>query len=494
MLTQRLKNALHNKNQPVDPHAELQEVLGGVGLSSADAGGTITFVGADPLVPSTLSLASAPGIALVAKSVGIAKLWQLRGGPGQDISMDLRKAPHRLCPFYDHEWETLNGLLPVAYWDPVPEPVSMPRFYRTADHRHLMSVAIYPKLKTDLLRLVDATDSVESVGRAIGKWRSADLEEAAAAAGVGLTKALSLEELMSERQFTEVLADMPLIEIEKIGDSDPEPLPAGGTAPLAGIRALGHAHVIAGAGIGRTLALHGADVLNVWDTREIELSWLYHTSNVGVRSALLDVKSADGTAKIHQLLRDADLFYANRRPGYLDRHGLSPAAAAAIRPGIIHVSNSLYGRTGPWADRIGFDQNAGVAAGMAVLEGSLEEPQLPFIGVVNDWIMPWMSTVGIAAALQRRATEGGSYRVHVCLTRIALWTMSLGLFDKDFVAETIGRDDEHRYLDPDIFTMNGPAGRYQGVTDQVRMSQTPGRYPFGLMPLGADRPEWLYSG
>ncbi|MFI6167458.1 hypothetical protein ACIBCN_11780 [Nocardia sp. NPDC051052] len=50
-------------------------------------------------MPSTLSLASAPGIALVAKSVGMAKLWRLRGGPGQDISMDLRKAPHRLdCP------------------------------------------------------------------------------------------------------------------------------------------------------------------------------------------------------------------------------------------------------------------------------------------------------------------------------------------------------------------------------------------------------------
>lgn len=491
MLTERLEKVLHNKNQSVDPHAELQEVLEGVGLTAEDSGGKITFVGADPVVSSTLSLASSPGIALVAKSVGMAKLWQLRGGPGQDISMDLRKAPHRLCPFYDGKWEKLNGLLPMAYWDLVPESVSMPRFYRTADDRHMMSVAIYPKLKTDLLRMLDATDSVESVGRQIGKWRSADLEEAAAAAGVVLTKALSLEELMAERQFTEVLAKMPLIEIEKIGDSDPEPLPVGGAAPLDGIRALGHAHIIAGAGIGRTLALHGADVLNVWDARELELSWLYYTSNVGVRSSLLDFKSSEGAAKMRDLLRQADIFYANRRPGYLDRHGLSPAEAAAVRPGIIHVGNSLFGQTGPWADRVGFDQNAGVATGMTVLEGSLDAPELPFIGVVNDWIMPWMSTVGIAAALQRRAVEGGSYRVHVSLARVALWTLSLGIFEKQYVADTIGSSEDHRYLDPDIFTLDGPAGRYQGVTEQVQMSQTPGQYPFGLMPRGSGRPEWL---
>ncbi|MFI5779489.1 hypothetical protein [Nocardia sp. NPDC051570] len=164
MLNQRLKNALHNKNQPVDPHAELRDVLGDVGLAAEDSGGEITFVGADPIVPRTLSLASAPGIAQVAKSVGMAKLRQLRGGPGQDISMDLRKAPHRLCPFYEGKWEKLNGLLPVAYWDALPpDSVSMPLFYRTADDRHMMSVAIYPKLETDLLRLLDATDSVESV-------------------------------------------------------------------------------------------------------------------------------------------------------------------------------------------------------------------------------------------------------------------------------------------------------------------------------------------
>ena len=57
---------------------------------------------------------------------------------------------------------------------------------------------------------------------------------------------------------------MPLITVEKIGESDPVPLKASGNLPLSGIRALGMAHVIAGGAMGRDLALYGADVLNIW--------------------------------------------------------------------------------------------------------------------------------------------------------------------------------------------------------------------------------------
>jgi hypothetical protein len=60
----------------------------------------------------------------------------------------------------------------------------------------------------------------------------------------------STEEFLETTQYQDVLADLPLIEIEKIGDSAPEPLPAGALQPLDGIGALGLGHVIAGAGIG----------------------------------------------------------------------------------------------------------------------------------------------------------------------------------------------------------------------------------------------------
>ncbi|MDL9946194.1 hypothetical protein QSJ19_11415 [Gordonia sp. ABSL11-1] len=81
----------------------------------------------------------------------------------------------------------------------------------------------------------------------------------------------------------------------------------------------------------------------------------------------------------------------------------------------------------------------------------------------------------------RRAEEGRSYRVHVSLTRAALWIVGMGIFDKDYATHTAGRrratstvmSISHVYLDPETFTADTPLGRYQGVTEQVYMSATP---------------------
>ncbi|RKN77397.1 carnitine dehydratase [Streptomyces klenkii] len=490
-LTHKIKAAL---DKPVtggtgddfDIHTALDDVLGGVGLSEQDAGGTVSFTGADPVVPSALRLAAAPALGLTAKSVALAKLWQHRGGPGQDISMDLRKAPHRLCPFYDGKWEKLNGY-PVTAPD---DPFAL-SFYRAGDGRWVMPLNVYPALKSRTLKLLGAPDDALAVANAIARWDGADLERAGADAGVVMPMLRGTREFLGTRQYRDVLAGMPLIEIEKIGDSDPEPLPPGATQPLDGVRALGLGHVIAGAAIGRTMAQHGADALNIWRPGQFENDILYYTAQVGVRSATLDhARDPQAAATLRELLRGADVFYANHRAGYLERMGLSPQEAAAIRPGIIHATVSLHGQHGPWAGRVGFDQTAGCVSGMMNLEGTDDNPALPPIKVVNDYLVPWLATTGIIAALMRRATEGGSYRVHVSLTRVALWILSLGILDKDYARELAGTGERHAYLDPDTFTADTPCGRYQGVTDQVVMSETPGAFRTILMPRGAGRPEW----
>ncbi|NUS90974.1 MAG: carnitine dehydratase, partial [Nocardia sp.] len=94
-LTERLTAALAAPatDAAFDPHAELSELLAGIGMSSGDTGGAILFRGADPVVPSTLRLGGAAAIALAAKSAAIAALWRRRGGPGQDNTVDLRTAP-----------------------------------------------------------------------------------------------------------------------------------------------------------------------------------------------------------------------------------------------------------------------------------------------------------------------------------------------------------------------------------------------------------------
>jgi crotonobetainyl-CoA:carnitine CoA-transferase CaiB-like acyl-CoA transferase len=488
-LTDRLRAAHeHRATAPVfDLLGALDEVLAPLELAAADCGGQVRHVGADPVVKSPLRIGGAATIALLAKSIAAAAFHRWRGGPGQDIACDLRRAPHRLSPFYDSKWERL-GRYPVRPTLEVGNIMSAV-FFRTGDSRWVLPQASYANLRLRAQQLLGVPLTYEAVAGAIGKWNGPELEQAGAAAGLVMPMVRTLPELLKEAHYREVLADMPLIEVSRIGDSERVPLQPLRPLPFSGYRALGMGHVIAGAGLGRSLALHGADVLNLWRPGEGEHEPVYASANVGVRSAWLDPRK--DRPLLLELLRGSDVFFHNRRLAFMEEIGLTPEDAARERPGIIYVSLTLHGLRGPWADRPGFDQTAGCVSGIMALEGSPEQPQLPPIAVVNDYLVSWLAQVGVVAAVRRRAAEGGSYHVHVSLTRVALWTLSLGIFDKDWAHRTAESGDEHRYLDPETFTAATPLGDYQGVTEQVTMSLTPGRYDPVLVPRGASRLEWL---
>ena len=69
--------------------------------------------------------------------------------------------------------------------------------------------------------------------------------------------------------------------------------------------------------------------------------------------------------------------------------------------------------------------------------------------------------------------------------------LSLGIFDKDYAKATAGSTVEHKYVAPDLFTAETPLGTYQGMTDQVVLSRTPGAFRTVLAPRGSSKPEWL---
>lgn len=470
-----------------DPHAELREVLAPLGFTPEDSGGAITFLKRDPLLPSSIRIGGAAAVALTQQSVLAAKLWRMRAGLGQDITVDLGQAIRRLAPASELRWETLNGY-PADMADRLVG--SYLGFYPTRDGRHVIPANIYPGLKSKMLAVLDCADSPEALGRAIARHTADELEELGERHGIVFAKVRSVEEFVAEPVF-EHLASRPLIEIEKVADTPPEPLPDWGTQPLSGIRALGMGHVIAGAGIGRSLAALGADVLNVWRVLEFEMDSLVATANVGVRSTRLNVRGTDGQATLHALLRDADVFYANRRPGLLTELGVDAHQAIGLRPGLVHVTASCHGDTGPWANRVGFDQVAGTVTGMVAAEGTLDQPKLPPTSIINDYLVAWLGATGALAALIRRATEGGSYRVHVSLTRAAMWASTLGFFDWGYVHRAVGSGGEHELLDPQLFTSLTPLGLYQGVTENVTLSRTPHHYLNVLSPRGADQPAWL---
>jgi len=85
-------------------------------------------------------------------------------------------------------------------------------------------------------------------------------------------------------------------------------------------------------------------------------------------------------------------------------------------------------------NRPGFDEVGAAVSGVFCIEGSPTHPMSPPIIPICDNVVGWLGTVGVLAALRRRAIEGGSYRVTVSLTRTVLWLMSLGIFDKGLCA------------------------------------------------------------
>lgn len=492
LLTETLQSKLSNPEScpDFDLHYGLNQVLEDVGMTTADGGGKLTFYGSDPIVPSRLRFGAMAAIGLAAKAIGVAAVWRSRTGEGQDIAVDVRKAFQRFCGFFDGKWETINGRPPAAGADAFNPFFAMPLFRETRDGRHVVALNVYPKLLTSALKFLRCSNNLESVQNAILQWRADELEAAAAETGLVIAMVRTNEEFRKELQYTEVLSGMPLIRLEKIGDSEPMPFRKDGKSPLDGIRAFGLGHVIAGAGIGRDLACYGADVLNIWRPNDTEVEAFAWDVQVGMRSTLLD-NSAEDRAKFHHLLKDADVFFANRRPSLLERYGLGAEELCEKKPGLVHATVVLHGEIGPWSNRAGFDEIGAAVSGLFCLEGTPGHPKQPPIVPICDNVVGWLCTVGVLQALRRRAVEGGSYRVVVSLTRTVLWLLSLGVFDKAYAQATAGSTDEHRRIPPDLFTAETPLGTYQGMTDQVVLSRTPGSFRTVLVPRGSSKPEWL---
>jgi crotonobetainyl-CoA:carnitine CoA-transferase CaiB-like acyl-CoA transferase len=494
-LTESLQSKLNNpaSSSEFDLHAGTNEVLKDVGLTTADSGGKLTFYGRDPIIPSRLRFGTMAAIGLAAKSVAVAALWRQTTGEGQDISVDVRKALRRFAGFFEGKWETINGRAPSPGGyavSPFLNDLKDFFFRKTRDGRYVVALDFYPGLRARTLNFLRCSESNESISNAILKRDAVELEEAAAAEGLVLAMVRTNEEFRREAQYTEVLSKMPLITVEKIGDSESIPVKASGNLPLAGIRAFGMGHVIAGAGMGRDMALYGADVLNIWRPHDSELEAFAWDVQVGMRSTILDDSKKD-RAQFDRLLQDADVFFANKRPGFLKKHDLDAETLCGQKPGLIHANVVLHGEKGPWSNRPGFDENGAAVSGVFTLEGSPIRPKQPPIVPIADNVVGWLGTVGILNALRRRAIEGGSYRVVVSLTRTVLWLLSLGIFDKAYAKATAGSTDEHTYIAPDLFTAETPLGTYQGMTDQVVMSRTPRAFRTVLVPRGSSKPEWL---
>jgi crotonobetainyl-CoA:carnitine CoA-transferase CaiB-like acyl-CoA transferase len=465
-----------------DPLAALDDLLDDVGLSRAETGGRVSFNGHDPILSAAHRLGACIGVPIMAGAVAAVAFHRQRGGPAQDLELDLRQAIHSINP--GASWSpTLNG-------ERAPHPllVDNPFLivpYRTADDRWVMASGVLPHLAAKWCRFLDVPPDTAKVADAIGRWNSFELEEAATASGLPVCVVRSPSEWLAHEQGA-LLAAQPVIGLERIGDA---PVRNFGAAarPFEGIRVLSFTHAIAGPTVGRTLAEHGADVLCGTRPNDYEHEFIYAEANVGSRSAYIDLETPTGQERAAGLLAHADVVVNNHRSGSLERRGLDPRQLAGRHPGLISVSVTCYGSTGPWAQHGGFDMNGSAASGLMTIEGSESAPSLPVTALINDYITGYMGAIGAAAALVKRASEGGSWHVTVSLTRSAMWCGSLGLVNPNLA----GRDNEHSLREPLPYDAPSPFGDVHMLAPPVRFSLTPPRWPDPiLVPRGSSHAEW----
>ncbi len=188
--------------------------------------------------------------------------------------------------------------------------------------------------------------------------------------------------------------------------------------PLDGVRVLELAQIMAGPSCGALLADLGADVIKVEkmpggdDTRRYAEpsiqgeSAAFMMMNRNKRGIALDLKTEGGRRVLRRLVKSADVLTENYRRGALDRLGLGVAELQAINPALIYCSISGYGRSGPAADKGGFDLIAQGVCGLMSITGEPGRPPVKVGSPVTDLNAGILAALGIVSAYVHRLKTG----------------------------------------------------------------------------------------
>jgi crotonobetainyl-CoA:carnitine CoA-transferase CaiB-like acyl-CoA transferase len=209
------------------------------------------------------------------------------------------------------------------------------------------------------------------------------------------------------------------------------PLPG---APLAGVRVLELARILAGPWAGQTLADLGAEAIKVeapqgddtrrWGPpfveREGDTSAAYfHSCNRGKKSVIADFRTEEGRARVRDLAAGADVLIENFKLGGLVKYGLDYESLSALNPGLVYCSITGFGQTGPYAHRAGYDYIIqGMSGIMSVTGAPGGQPQK--VGVaVTDILTGLYSVNAILAALHLRQRTGRGQHIDMGLLDVA---------------------------------------------------------------------------
>jgi crotonobetainyl-CoA:carnitine CoA-transferase CaiB-like acyl-CoA transferase len=222
--------------------------------------------------------------------------------------------------------------------------------------------------------------------------------------------------------------------------------------PLADLKVVELARILAGPWAGQLLADLGAEVIKVErpgtgdDTRHWGPPFAadgsaayFHGCNRGKISVSIDLESADGQAKVRDLVRDADIVIENFKVGGLARYGLDHAGLAAVNPRLIYCSITGFGQDGPYAARAGYDFIIQGMGGIMDLTGEPDrEPQRVGVAFADIFTGVYASTAILAALRGREATGAG------CHIDMALLDVQVAVLANQAMNYLIGGTVPHR--------------------------------------------------
>jgi crotonobetainyl-CoA:carnitine CoA-transferase CaiB-like acyl-CoA transferase len=412
---------------------------------------------------------------LGAVGVAASRLWQLKTSRTQRVKVDVRAAA---AAMRSARYLRIDGKPPPEAWDPLSG------FYPVKDGRWVSIHCNFANHREAAMRVLGNPADRAAAEIASRAWDGLALEDAihAARGCAGLART-SAE--WAKHPHSAAVAAQPLIEITKIGEAPAEPLPVG-ARPLSGIRALDLTRVLAGPTCARTLAEHGADVLKIAGPHLPDSGATEIDTGIGKLQAFLDLRTKEGVETLRGLLKTGDVFSQSFRPGTLAARGFSPEEAAKLRPGIVYVTLSAWGRDGPWRDRRGFDSIVQTVSGMAYAQsGGLPpatKPQLMPVSA-NDYVGGYLMAFGTMVALARRATEGGSWLVRVSLARTGKWIVDRG-FVEGFASVPRELPSE------ELKSLIMKTGNYSHLKPVLELSETPPFWSRPPAPLGTHPAVW----
>jgi crotonobetainyl-CoA:carnitine CoA-transferase CaiB-like acyl-CoA transferase len=448
--------------------------LAGGDPSALDA---VTLTGEEPILPSSFRVTAAAQVSVAAAGLAAAAIWKQRSGEQQSVAVDMI---HAVAECRSERYLRVDGKPPPPAWDPTAG------IYRTRDQRFVRLHTNFRHHRSAVCKVLACKEEREAIQAALMQW-DGEAFETAAYEGGAVVSLMRSHEQWSETQQAQALAKLPPFTVEKIGDAPPKPWPRG-DRPLAGVRVLDLSRVIAGPVAGRTLAVHGADVMLIAGPELPAIPWLTIDTGRGKLSSFVELKDEAGRARLRALLANADIFSQGYRPQAIAALGFSPEEAAAINPGIVYVSLSAYGHAGPWAGRRGFDSLVQTSTGFNHAEGQaagIDGPkELP--AQMLDHATGYLMAFGAMMARARQAREGGSWLVRVSLAQTGRWLWNLGR-----VADGLKTEDiKGEAIRPFLEDMPSGFGVLSAVSHSAKLSKTPAFWARPAVPLGSHAPEW----